>query len=124
MARITRRVFLSAAPLIPLTPYLNRSLFGQHRSTDKAQLYIGTYTHDMGPGNKGDGIYLAEWDAHAGTLRPLHLAMKTANPSFLAVSPGGEAFYAVNEGEDDLQPFIARDFALALVGAETSGRTA
>jgi 6-phosphogluconolactonase len=104
MARITRRVVLAAAPLLPLAPYLTRSLFGQRRSTDKAQLYIGTYTHDMGPGGKGDGIYVAEWDAHAGTLRPLRLAMKTPNPSFLAVSPKGDAFYAVNENEDDPQP--------------------
>ncbi|HEY1965630.1 MAG TPA: hypothetical protein VGG59_11895, partial [Acidobacteriaceae bacterium] len=63
MARITRRVFLSPAPLLPLAPYLTRSLFGQHLSSGPAQLYIGTYTHDMGPGGKADGIYLAEWDA-------------------------------------------------------------
>src|ERR1700759_4785906 len=104
MARITRRVVLAAAPLLPLTPYLTRSLFGQHRSTYKAQLYIGTYTHDMGPGNKGDGIYLAERDAHAGTLRPLHLALKTANQSYLPGPPSGDAFYALNENEDHPQP--------------------
>jgi 6-phosphogluconolactonase len=104
MARITRRVFLAAAPLLPLAPYITRSLFGQRRAGRKAQLYIGTYTHDMGPGGQGDGIYIADWDAAAGALSPLRLAMKTANPSFLAVPPDGDDLYAVNENEDDPQP--------------------
>jgi 6-phosphogluconolactonase len=104
MARISRRVILAAAPLIPLAPYIARSLFGQHRAGRKAQLYIGTYTHDMGPAGQADGIYLADWDAAAGALSPLRLAMKTTNPSFLAVPPGGNVLYAVNENEDDPQP--------------------
>jgi 6-phosphogluconolactonase len=97
MARISRRVFLAAAPLVPLAPYLTRSLFGQHH---KAQLYIGTYTHDIGEGGKGDGIYVADWDAVAGTASTLQLAAQTDDPSFLAVPPGGAALYAVNEGEN------------------------
>jgi 6-phosphogluconolactonase len=97
MARISRRVFLAAAPLVPLAPYLTRSLFGQHH---KAQLYIGTYTHDIGEGGKGDGIYVADWDAVAGSASPLQLAAQTDDPSFLAVPPGGDALYAVNEGEN------------------------
>ena len=104
MARISRRVVLAAAPLVPLAPYLARVLLGQRRSSGKAQLYIGTYTHDMGPGGEGDGIYTADWDASTGALSPLRLAMKTANPSFMAVPPSGDALYAVNEGESDPQP--------------------
>ncbi|HEY3988021.1 MAG TPA: lactonase family protein [Acidobacteriaceae bacterium] len=100
MARISRRVILAAAPLLPLAPYLTRSLFGQRRGGGKAQLFVGTYTHDMGAGGKGEGIYTAEWDAAAGRLTPLRLAMKTTDPSFLAVPPSGEALYAVNERED------------------------
>jgi 6-phosphogluconolactonase len=80
-----------------------RSIFGQRRH-GKSQLYVGTYTHEMGPGNKGEGIYLAEWDAAAGALTPLTLAMKTADPSFVAFPPAGEVLYAVNEGENDPQP--------------------
>ena len=90
MARISRRVILAAAPLLPLAPFVIRSSFGQHRGARKAQLYVGTYTHDMGPGGQADGIYLAEWDAAAGAFGPLGLAMKTANPSFLAVPPIGD----------------------------------
>jgi 6-phosphogluconolactonase len=104
MARISRRVILAAAPLLPLAPFVIRSVFGQHRGARKAWLYVGTYTHDMGPGGQADGIYLAEWDAAAGTLGPLGLAMKTANPSFLAAPPSGDALYAVNENEDDPAP--------------------
>jgi 6-phosphogluconolactonase len=104
MARISRRVFLAAAPLLPLAPYLTRILFAQRRSGGGAQLYVGTYTHDMGPAGKADGIYTAEWDASSGALTPLRLAVKTANPSFMAVPPNGNALYAVNEDEDDPQP--------------------
>ena len=104
MARISRRVILAAAPLLPLAPFVIRSSFGQHRGTRKAQLFVGTYTHDMGPGGQADGIYLAEWDAAAGTLGPLGLAMKTTNPSFLAAPPSADVLYAVNENEDDPEP--------------------
>jgi 6-phosphogluconolactonase len=104
MARISRRVILAAAPLLPLAPFVIRSAFGQHRGTHRAQLYVGTYTHDMGPGGQADGIYLAEWDAATGVLGTLGLAMKTANPSFLAAAPSGDALYAVNENEDDPEP--------------------
>jgi fused signal recognition particle receptor len=32
-------------------------------------------------------------------------------------------YIGVGEGEDDLQPFNAQDFARALVGADNPGRT-
>lgn len=97
MARISRRAILAAAPMIPLAPYLTRSMFGQHPGAQK--LYIGTYTHDIGAGGKGDGIYMAEWDAAAGSANSLQLAIKTTDPSFLAVAASGDALYAVNEVE-------------------------
>jgi 6-phosphogluconolactonase len=104
MARISRRVILAAAPLIPLAPYLTRSLFSQHHGGHIAKLYIGTYTHDMGVAGKADGIYMAAWDAAAGIASSLQLAIKAADPSFLAVPPSGDALYAVNEVEDYPQP--------------------
>lgn len=104
MARISRRVVLAAAPLLPLAPYLTRSLFGQHPSHHMAKLYIGTYTHDIGQGNKGDGIYCAEWDAATGAASGLQVAAKSNDPSFLAAPPSRDALYAVNEGEDYPQP--------------------
>lgn len=93
-----------------------RSIFGERRH-GKSQLYVGTYTHEMGPGNKGEGIYLAEWDATAGTLTPLKLAMKTADPSFMALPPATDALYAVNEidGADGSVTAFHRDEKRALV---------
>jgi hypothetical protein len=70
MAHISRRVFLAATPLLPLAPYLTRILFAQQGSNGGARFYVGTYTHDMGPGGKADGIYTAEWDASSGALTP------------------------------------------------------
>jgi len=104
MARISRRVILAAAPLVPLAPYLTRSLFGQHHNGHMAKLYIGTYTHDMGVSGKADGIYMADWNAATGAASTPQLAIKSADPSFLAVPPSGDALYAVNEGEDYPQP--------------------
>ncbi len=97
MSRITRRTILAAAPVVPLMAH---TLLSQAKTGRKAVLYIGTYTHDMGPGGKADGIYIADWDAHAGTLTPLHLAVRTNDPSFLAVPPSGDALYAVNEDQN------------------------
>jgi 6-phosphogluconolactonase len=103
MARISRRVVLAAAPLVPFAPYIVRSLFGQ-RAGRGTRLYVGTYTHDMGVAGKGEGIYSAEWDAGKGVASVLQLAAKSADPSFLAVPPKRDALYAVNEGENYSQP--------------------
>ena len=103
MARISRRVILAAAPLLPLAPYLTRSLFGQHPSGHMAKLYVGTYTHDVGVAGKADGIYMADWDAATGSASSLQLAIKSADPSFLAAPPSRDALYAVNEVEDYAQ---------------------
>ena len=103
MARISRRVVLSAAPLVPFAPYLIRSSFGQHNGRG-ARLYVGTYTHDVGVAGKAEGIYSAEWDADKGVASSLQLAAKSADPSFLAIPPKRDALYAVNEGEDYPQP--------------------
>jgi len=55
-------------------------------------LYVGTYS---GPESKG--IYAWRFDAGTGKTVPLGLAAESANPSFLALSPGGQFLYAVNE---------------------------
>jgi 6-phosphogluconolactonase len=64
-----------------------------------ARLYVGTYTHDIGQGNQGEGIYVADWDATAGTAGALEVAAKSEDPSFLAAPPHRELLYAVNETE-------------------------
>lgn len=56
------------------------------------RVYIGTYT-------RGDskGIYLLDLDLKTGKLTSRGLAAETVNPSFLALHPGGDYLYAVNE---------------------------
>jgi len=58
-------------------------------------LYLGTYTRKT-----SQGIYLAELDMAAGTLRLKGLAASLANPSFLALHPAGRWIYAVGEMAD------------------------
>lgn len=54
-------------------------------------VYIGTYTT-----GKSQGIYVYRLSAD-GKLAPLGLAVKSNNPSFLAIRPGHPDLYAVNE---------------------------
>ncbi len=126
MARISRRVILAAAPLLPLAPYMARSLFGQRR-VGASQLYVGTYTHEMGPANKGEGIYMAEWDEDKGTFTPLQLAMKAADPSFLVVTKNDDAVYVVNElgggGEEGKLTAYHRDRSTGALVQRNSARS-
>ena len=57
-------------------------------------VYIGTYTRAG-----SDGIYAFRFDDRTGALRPIGLAAKTSNPSFLVVHPNGRWLYAANEDE-------------------------
>jgi 6-phosphogluconolactonase len=57
-------------------------------------VYIGTYT-----GQGSEGIYAWRFQPQSGELKPLGLAAKVANPSFLAVHPNERFLYAVSEEE-------------------------
>ena len=54
--------------------------------------YIGTYTNGA-----SKGIYLTRFDLDNGTFRPVTLAAKVANPSFLAIHPSRMLLYAISE---------------------------
>ncbi len=97
MTRLSRRDVLAAAPLVPFAAH---AAITAHAKTSSMHVYIGTYTHDMGPGGKADGIYVADWDPAAGTLAQLRRAVASTDPSFLAIPPNGAVLYAVNEAED------------------------
>jgi 6-phosphogluconolactonase len=56
--------------------------------------YVGTYTEE---GSKSKGIYAYRFDAGTGQATPLGLVAETTNPSFVALHPGGQYLYAVNE---------------------------
>src|SRR6266496_16456 len=68
---------------------------GSFAASKSYLLYVGTYT-DAG----SKGIYAYRYDAESGKLSSLGLAAETASPSFLAVAPGHEFLYAVNEVHD------------------------
>jgi len=55
-------------------------------------VYAGTYT-----GQGSEGIYAWRFDPATGSLTPMGLVAKSANPSFLAIAPGGKHLYAVGE---------------------------
>ncbi len=58
-------------------------------------VYFGTYT-----GAKSKGIYVSRFDSNTGKLSAPELAAETTNPTFLAVAPGGNFLYAVNEVDE------------------------
>jgi 6-phosphogluconolactonase len=80
--------FLAARTSIPESK-------GTPQSMDAEQYiaYVGTYTTKT----KSEGIYAFRYDAASGKLRPMGVAAKTGDPSFLAVHPDGKHVYAVNE---------------------------
>jgi len=55
-------------------------------------VYVGTYT---GKGNEGISVY--RFDPVSGDVRPLGLAARTDNPSFLVADGEGRYLFAVNE---------------------------
>lgn len=62
------------------------------------RLYVGTYTQKLPyVHGKGQGIYHLTLDAHTGKLGEPALACISTNPSYLALHPGREWLYAVNE---------------------------
>lgn len=60
----------------------------------KYLMYVGTYTEN---GSKSEGIYAYRFDATSGDVTPIGLAVKTVNPSFVAIHPNRRFLYAVNE---------------------------
>ena len=86
----TRRDFLSAAAL----GAVGMTGWSPARSASAERLaYVGTYTTD----GRSEGIYRLLVDMTTGAMRLDGVAAKSANPSYLALHPGGRVLYAVNE---------------------------
>lgn len=85
-------ILLASALSFAVAP--GRAAGAQPASATPSQyvVYIGTYTQAQ-----SKGIYVGRFDERTGKLSTLELAAKTANPSFLAVSPNRRYLYAVNE---------------------------
>ena len=92
--KITRRLFAFLLVLAAPAPLL-RSVLAQGKSEEprKYLAYIGTYTTKT----QSKGIYAYRFDGATGKLSAMGVAAESADPSFLAVHPGGKYLYAVNE---------------------------
>jgi 6-phosphogluconolactonase len=81
-----------------LVPLLFLSLLAAHAEPAGKQgkyiFYVGTYTEAS---SKSKGIYAYRFDSDTGQATPLGLVAETTNPSFVALHPGGQYLYAVNE---------------------------
>ncbi len=63
------------------------------------RLYVGSYTQPLphAPDAHAEGITAFDFDEESGALRPLGLAARATNPSYLAAHPSGRTVYAVHE---------------------------
>lgn len=61
-------------------------------SAAQHDFFVGTYTRTT-----SRGIYAVKLDATTGALSAPSLAAETANPTFLALHPGGKFLYALDE---------------------------
>jgi len=78
--------------------------------------YVGTYTHFFG----SKGIYHFQFDPKNGAISGGELAVKTVNPSFLAIHPNRRWLYAVHESKKgSISAFtIAPDGQLQLLDSQ------
>lgn len=65
----------------------------------KELLYIGTYTE------KGEGIYVYEFDRKTQEAKELQVVKNKNSPSFLEFHPNGKTLYASNEGNDTVESY-------------------
>jgi 6-phosphogluconolactonase len=100
MKRLNRRRFLQgAAALTPLFgvnfgEWMARAQGIEPTSHPGTTLFVGTQTVD---GSKG--IYAYHWNASEGSLRLIGLAIVSAMPTFLVLSPNKQFVFAANETE-------------------------
>jgi 6-phosphogluconolactonase len=92
MTTIVRGLIMAAAVLFAAT--FTGSHAGDVKKDDKLWVYIGTYTPAKG---KSEGIYRFELDLSNGKASEAVLAVKTKDPSFLAIHPNHKFLYAVGE---------------------------
>jgi 6-phosphogluconolactonase len=82
-------------------------------------VYLGTYTSSGG----GKGVGAATYDTRSGAISPGSVLTGVANPSFLALAPGGGVLYAVDEQDQGevTAAAVAPDGSLRRLGARATG---
>lgn len=92
--KLTRRDFLAISATGILLAKSAKGFSNMNNKSKEMLLYVGTYTQ------KGsEGIYVYKFDAETGSLSKLY-AVKTNEPSFLAIDKSRKFLYAVNETEE------------------------
>ncbi|HEV2133237.1 MAG TPA: lactonase family protein [Terracidiphilus sp.] len=98
---ITRRNFLETSAAFAVSHGMQATAHAQlPPRPDGAFVYVGTYTGAAGAAGHGEGIELFLIDLHTGKLHRRAPAVKTPNPSWLALHPSKKYLYAVNEVDD------------------------
>jgi 6-phosphogluconolactonase len=83
---------VAAAPATAAPPQANKPV-------RELLTYIGTYTNGA-----SKGIYVSRFDLAEGKFRPVTLAAKVTNPSFLAIHPSRMLLYAISEMDQPTDP--------------------
>lgn len=102
--------------------FLFLAAFSLSTTAQQYYLFIGTYT---GSGSKG--IYVYRFDAATGKATWVSNTDSAANPSYLAMAPGGNYLYAVNEtggarpGTVSAYRFDKGSGQLSFINAEATG---
>jgi 6-phosphogluconolactonase len=91
------RRYMLAAGISILTVYLQADNMEKSAGNPgtTSTVYVGTFT-----GKGSDGIYKFTLDRNTASLKAEGLAAKIANPSFLALAPGGKYLLCCNEISD------------------------
>jgi 6-phosphogluconolactonase len=79
------------------TTVLPKQAAAEEGKMDKLWVYVGTYTDGK---SKSQGIYRFELNLATGKATPAELAVKSKDPSFLAIHPNRRFLYAVGEGDN------------------------
>jgi 6-phosphogluconolactonase len=91
---ITRRRFLAASAAFAVSQGMRVTA---QEKPGRVLAYVGTYTGASGVEGRGEGIELFEVNLATGELTRRAPAVKTANPSWLALHPSKKYLYALNE---------------------------
>lgn len=101
--------------------FLMALLFSVNGFSQHYYLFVGTYTN-----GKSEGIYVYDFNAATGAAKKVSV-VKSNNPSYLSIAPGGKYIYAVNENGGDKQgdvsafSFNKKTGALTFINEEESG---
>lgn len=96
---ISRRSFLATSAAFTVSRGLRGTAQaqGSPAGPDRVLAYVGTYTGASGVEGRGEGIELFEMNLRTGELSRRSPAVKTPNPSWLALHPSKKYLYALNE---------------------------